>query len=148
MSIAVPDAVRRKAQLAGAHQWLDDLSELIACLEQEWEITVGRAFGEATEAYVADAMTVHGEAAVLKLIMPRDGAAAANEITVLRLAGGDGCVRLLRDDLDRGALLLERLGRSLYELKLPIRRRHEILCDVAARVWRPAPDSGLPSTSC
>jgi streptomycin 6-kinase len=45
----------------------------------------------------------------------------------------------------RGALLLERLGKSLHQLGLPIRRRHEILCATAARVWRPAPGCGLPT---
>jgi streptomycin 6-kinase len=145
MVVVVPDAVRRKAQNAGAQQWLDHLPALIARLERDWLITVGRTFGDATEAYVAEATTIDGERAVLKLIVPRAGDAAANEITVLRLTDGDGCVRLLRDDLDSGALLLERLGRSLSELQLPIRRRHEILCDVAARVWRPAPGCGLPT---
>jgi streptomycin 6-kinase len=41
--------------------------------------------------------------------------------------------------------LLERLGRSLFELQLPILRRHEILVSAARRIWRPAPDSGLPT---
>ena len=54
-------------------------------------------------------------------------------------------VRLLRADQDRGALLLERLGRPLHELGLPLARRHEILCATAERVWRPAPASGLPT---
>ena len=45
----------------------------------------------------------------------------------------------------RGALLLERLGRSLHELALPIGRRHEILCSMASRVWCRAPDCGLPT---
>jgi streptomycin 6-kinase len=86
-----------------------------------------------------------GPASVLKLMIPRDGDHARNEITVLRLAGGDGCVRLLRADQDRGALLLERLGRPLHQLGLPLARRHEILCATAERVWRPAPGSGLPT---
>ncbi len=47
--------------------------------------------------------------------------------------------------LVRGALLLERLGRSLHQLGLPIRKRHEILCSTAARAWRPAPGCGLPT---
>ena len=53
-----------------------------------------------------------GTPAVLKLIVPRGGDAAAREATALRLAGGEGCARLLREDLERGALLLEKLGRS------------------------------------
>ena len=35
---------------------------------------------------------------------------------MLRLAGGDGYVRLLCEDLDRHALLLERLGAPLYDV--------------------------------
>ena len=82
---------------------------------------------------------------VLKLMIPRAGDHARNEITVLRLAAGDGCARLLRADEARGALLLERLGRPLEQLALPLVRRHEILCATAARVWRPASGCGLPT---
>jgi streptomycin 6-kinase len=145
VDLDVPDVVRRKARAAGAERWLDELPRLVNGLERDWSITIGAAFGDSTEAYVAEATTETGEAAVLKLIVPRDGEAAGHEITALQLADADGCVPLLRHDRDRGALLLERLGRSLAELGLPIRRRHEILCDLAARVWRPAPDSGLPT---
>ncbi len=137
--------VRQKAFAAGAGRWLDDLPLLVASLEQDWGIAVGGAYRDSTEAFVAQATCEDGTAAVLKLIVPRSGDAAENEIAVLRLTDGEGCVRLLRDDPVRGALLLDRLGRSLYELALPIRRRHEILCSTAARVWRPAPDCGLPT---
>lgn len=143
--VEVPEAVRRKAAAVGATRWLDDLPSLVAGLERDWSIAVGRNYQDATEAFVADAVVGGGAVAVLKLLVPRAGAAASNEITVLRLADGAGCVRLLRHDAARGALLLERLGRSLSELALPIGRRHEILCSVASRVWRPAPDCGLPT---
>ena len=52
---------------------------------------------------------------------------------------------LLRDDPGRGALLLERLGPSLYDLGLPVEERHEILCATARQVWRPAGGLGLPT---
>jgi len=94
---------------------------------------------------VAEATLDSGALAVLKLIVPRDGSAASHEITTLRLTNGEGCARLLREDAARGALLLERLGRSLHELGLPISERHEILCAAAERVWRPAPGCGLPT---
>ena len=70
---------------------------------------------------------------------------ARDEITVLRLANGDGCVRLLRDDVARGALLVERLGAPLCDLGLPLERRLEVLCDAASRVWRRAAGCGLRS---
>ena len=64
---------------------------------------------------------------------------------MLELAGGRGCVGLLRHDAARGALLLERLGPSLYELGRPLSQRLEILVATAETVWRPAAGSGLPT---
>ena len=116
----------------GASPWLDRLPSLVADLEREWGITVGRAFDGGTEAFVAEATLEDGTRAVLKLMIPRDRDAVRNEVTVLRLTAGDGCARLLRDDVSRGALLLEHLGRRLADLALPIGTRHEILCCVAA----------------
>ena len=141
----VPAVVREKAHAVGATAWLDALPRLVERLEEEWQLTVGGAYPESTEALVAEVSCADGTPAVLKLIVPRGGDAAAHEITVLRLADGDGCARLLRADVARGALLVERLGRPLYQLELPVERRHEILLAAARRVWRPAPDCGLPT---
>lgn len=144
-SIKIPAILRNHAIAAGAAGWLDDLPRLISRLEQQWDITVGRPLSGATEAYVAEATTAAGQPVVLKVLVPLRGARARHEITALRLADGRGCVELLRDDPDAGALLLERLGPALFELGVPTARRHEILCATAARLWRPAPDSGLPT---
>jgi streptomycin 6-kinase len=141
----IPETVRTKALVAGAQQWLDDLPALVAELERDWAITVGDVYDGGTEAYVARAVRDDGTPAVLKVLVPRPTDDAANEITVLRLAGGDGCAALLRDDASRGAMLVERLGPSLADLDLPIARRHEILCATAQRLWRPAAGCGLPT---
>ncbi len=141
----VPAVVRTKALVVGAGPWLHGLAGLIASMEQEWSITVGRSYQDATEALVAEATLADGTPAVLKLLVPGPDNNARNEVTVLRLACGDGCVRLLRADPERGALLLERLGRPLHELGLPLAQRLEILCAAAARVWRPAAGCGLPT---
>ncbi len=142
---SVPQVVRNKAIAAGASHWLNELPALVARLEGEWSFSVGRPLDGGTESFVAEVILADGTPAVLKLLIPRDRDAAANEITVLRLSDGEGCARLLRDDEARGALLVERLGRSLHELALPIEQRHQILCSAAARIWRPAPDCGLPT---
>lgn len=141
----VPAVVQEKALAVGAGSWLDELPRLVRSLEAQWRISVGRAYPGATEAFVAEAMLDDGTPAVLKLLVPRAADAAAHEATVLRLAGGEGCPRLIRDDVLRGALLVERLGRVLSELDVPVRRRHEILVSGATRIWRPAPDCGLPT---
>ena len=140
----VSQVVRAKALAVGAETWLDDLPRLITAVESDWGVRVGRPYGDSSEAFVAEAIREDGTPAVLKLIVPRDEA-AAHEIVALRLADGEGCAKLILDDIDRGALLLERLGRSLHELRLPMGTRHEILVRSAQRVWRPAPESGLPS---
>jgi streptomycin 6-kinase len=140
--VDVPEVVRVTAVQAGADAWLAGLPELVAGLERDWGIAVGRAYADPTEAYVAEAVCADGTPAVLTLLVPRPGQ-AADEITVLRLADGAGCVRLLASDVERSALLLDRLGPSLYELGVPIERRLAIMCDLAARLWRPAPDADL-----
>ena len=143
--LEIPEVVREKALAVGARDWLDALPALVRAIEADWEIAVERAFPFSTEAFVAEAVCGDGTPAVLKLIVPRAGNAAEREIAVLRLTNGEGCVRLLRDDPARGALLLERLGRPLYELGLPATARHELLVAAASRIWRPAQDSGLPT---
>ena len=143
--IEVPALVRSKALTVGATRWLDDLPALVASIEAEWSLTVGCPYNTGTEALVVEATLDDGAPAVLKLLIPRERDAARHEIGVLRLAGGEGCVRLLRHDAERGVLLLERLGRPLFELGLPLGRRLEILCATAMRVWRPAPDCGFPT---
>jgi streptomycin 6-kinase len=140
--VELPDVVRAKAERVGAGAWVAALPGLVAELERDWGITVGRAYPDPTEAYVAEAELADGTPAVLKLVVPQAGQ-AADEITVLRLADGAGCVRLLASDVGRGALLLDRLGPSLYELGVPVERRLEIMSTLAARLWRPAPDAGL-----
>jgi len=143
--IEVPTAVRNKALAAGAEWWLAALPELLEMLQTEWDIRLGKPFVDGTEAYVIRAETLDGGRAVLKLLLPRDDEAARNEITVLRLADGVGCPELYRHDASRGAILMERLGPSLFELGLPVTDRQNILCDAATQLWRPAPDCGLPT---
>jgi streptomycin 6-kinase len=145
--ISIPSVLRRSALSAGAGRWLDDLPALVRELAQRWNIRVGAPLTGGHEAYVTEATTTDGEPVVLKVRvpLPSEPDAARREITALRLAGGEGCAVLLRDDPDLNAMLLERLGTPLLELGLPMVRRHEILCDTAARMWRPATDVGLPT---
>ncbi len=141
----VSDVVRNKAVMAGASWWIEQLPDLVAVLADEWEFMPGRSLDGGTESFVLEVSLADGTPAVLKLLIPGDFDAAGNEITVLRLADGEGCPRLFRHDRTRGALLMERLGRSMFDLSIPLLKRHEILCSTAARLWRPASDCGLPT---
>lgn len=137
--------MRNKARALGADGWLEALPALVSELEGAWSIRVGSAYAGGTEAFVAEAHLEGGGEAVLKVPIPREGDATRHEITTLRLANGEGCARLLRADVARGALLLERLGRTMADLALPLAQQHDVLCALAARVWRPAPGCGLPT---
>jgi len=143
--IEIPRVVQNKARMVGAERWIDALPSLIRDLEGEWSISVGRTFEDATEAFVAEVSLTDGRPAVLKLVVPRDDRAARNEIEALRRADGVGCAKLMRSEEERGAMLIERLGRSLSELGLTLEQRLGVLCDAAQQVWRPAHDSALPS---
>lgn len=141
----IPDVVRNKALAHGAGWWVDRIPDLVAHLASEWGFNVVGSYDDGTEAVVARVVLADETSAVLKLVVPRDGEAATHEITVLRLVDGEGCPRLLRADPERGAILMEELGRSLYELALPIEQRHNILCEVAQRIWRPVTGTSLPT---
>jgi streptomycin 6-kinase len=143
--VVVTEIVRTRALSQGAATWLADLPDIVASLAEQWGLAVGRALTDGTEAFVAEVVEGDGTPAVLKVLVPGGASTASSEITALRLAGGRGCARLLHDDVERGALVLERLGPSLQELGLPLGRRQELLCATAAEVWRPVPDSGLPT---
>lgn len=141
----VPDVVRNKAAVAGVPDWVDRLPALVSKLAGEWKFTPGRTLDGGTESLVLEVEMPDGSFGVLKLLIPREFEAAANEITVLQLAAGEGCPLLFAHDQARGAMLMERLGPSLFDLDVPIERRHEILCSAAARIWRPALDVDLPT---
>jgi streptomycin 6-kinase len=140
----LPAAVAAKARDAGAAGWITGLPGLLGHLSRAWGLTLGAAFGDATEAYVVEATRLDGGRAVLKVHVPGRGGSAAYEIMALRGARGEGCARLLEADAGRGALLVERLGPAMSELAMPQPRRLEILCDLAAAVWRPS-DLDLPT---
>lgn len=133
----IPPVVRNKALALGFGAWLEALPARVRRLEAGWNLTVGPAFPDATEAFVAPATRADGQRAVLKVLLPGE----SHEAMVLRQADGRGCARLLEED--EHALLMERLGPSLYQLGLPWPQRQEILLATARQIWRPA--SGLPS---
>src|SRR6266545_6097767 len=120
--------------------WLRRLPAIIDECVRDWGIQVGPPFG-LTYNYVASARYADGNQAVLKLGLPGDEA-LRREVAALRLAGGRGTAYLLEADVDRGAMLLERLvpGRPLRDL---VADDDETATATAAQVmrqlWRPVP---------
>src|SRR2546430_3482144 len=117
--------------------WLAYLPTLVRKLEANWGIKVGQ-IPNATEAYVAPAVTADGEEVALKIPIP--GIEKANrELRVLQAANGRGYVRLLQHDAASGTMLLEGLGPQLAQLGLPIEKQIEIICSTLQQAWMPLP---------
>lgn len=88
-------------------QWLATVPVLTEQLAAEWELTLGPPLRGGLLAVVREATTADGLRAVLKLASRWDR--PADEIACLEAWAGGAAPRLLRSDLDRGALLLERI---------------------------------------
>jgi streptomycin 6-kinase len=88
-------------------QWLVDLPAILRDLSADWELTPGVPF-DLSFHYVTAVTCADGTPAVLKLGVP-SGTSLVEESAALGTYQGRGAERLLRADLSRGALLLERV---------------------------------------
>ena len=89
-------------------EWLDRLPALIADLELKWGVTVDVPFEKGEYNFVAPAYSPNGLDAVLKIAPPYERTEIFAEAAFLRSRAGDGCVRLLDEDRERFAILIER----------------------------------------
>jgi streptomycin 6-kinase len=147
----LPDAVEQKVRALGPPgvRWLEGLEQTMADLEIEWDFRAGEALIGGSGGYVTTAVRSDGGAAVLKLAIPEglEGQGSfERELMVLALGDGRGYVRVLRSDLRRRAVLLERLGRPLSALGLPVRSQIEIIASTLTQAWRPAPEGAILRT--
>ncbi|SDR86433.1 aminoglycoside phosphotransferase family protein [Microlunatus soli] len=146
MLVDIPEEVRNKVIADGDVGWLDELPSIVESLAHDWSLTIGATLRGGHAALVVGATLPDATVGVLKIGAPGTRRDLSFEAAALRIADGDGCARLLRDDLDRGALLLERLGVALYDAVPEPATRHDVLCDVATRLWLPiSPDVDLPT---
>lgn len=127
-------------------RWLNDLPSTLAAVARDWDLTVGEPY-DLSYHYVTRANTADGAPAVLKLGLP-DAESLAGEIPALHAFDGQGAVRVLRADLARGAILLERAtpGTRLRDL-VPARDEEatSALVGVMRRIHvEPPPGSPLP----
>jgi streptomycin 6-kinase len=150
-AVTVPDRLALSVRALGAagEAWLASLPDLLAGLEADWSVTLGASLEGGQAAYVAEAVTRDGMPVVLKVSMPPGIDAFTpfeRELTALQLMGGDPYAELIRCDVPRQALLMERLGRPMASLGWPAARQTDVLARIAARGWRPVPADGrLPT---
>jgi streptomycin 6-kinase len=120
--------------------WLRSLPQLLREFENRWKIALGPPF-ELSCNYVAPAAEATGNSIVLKAGVPTPE--LISEIQALRLYDGDGAVRLLDFDTEKGVLLMERLmpGRSLETFSDGANDEDatRIAARVMRRLWRSLP---------
>jgi streptomycin 6-kinase len=116
--------------------WLDRLPRAIQELQGRWALTLGAPFdgSDVTCAWVAPAVRLDGTRAVLKLGMPH--MEAAHELRGLRFWNGDPTVRLLEDDVELNAMLLERCEPGSALRALPEAEQDVVIAGLLRRLWR------------
>lgn len=130
-------------------RWLAGLPSTVRRIAADWDLTIGAPF-ELSYHYVTAVTCSNGDPAVLKLGVPA-GTSLAEEAPALAAFAGRGAVRLLRADLDRGALLLERVLPGWRARDLVPGRDHEAT-SAAVTVMRrlhvpPPPGCALPEVA-
>jgi streptomycin 6-kinase len=147
--ISIPPAfakhIRDGLGEAGEH-WLAALPGVLAELSERWCLTLGEPFALSFN-YVARARRHDGTDAVLKIGPWPDGE-LEREIETARLLAGDGMCRLLESDVERRAMLLERVRPG--EMLLAVAERDDdaatrIGAEVMRDIWRPIEQVPNPS---
>jgi streptomycin 6-kinase len=120
--------------------WLDQLPRAISELQDRWALSLGAPFdgSEVSCAWVAPAVRRDGTRAVLKLGMPH--MEATHEIQGLRFWAGDPTVRILEDDVDLNAMLLEHCEPGTTLRALPEEEQDVVVARLLRRLWRRPPE--------
>ena len=114
-------------------EWLRNIPEIVREIESEWEIEVRGHFSNLTYNYVGPAVSLSGESVVLKLGLPVRDTEIYSEAEFLRYANGNGAVRLIREDRERRALLIEHAFPGT-ELKIASREDPDSAANIAAEL--------------
>lgn len=126
-------------------EWIARLPALLPRLADDWGLELGQPFSGLSYHYVtAAARRLDGLPVVLKLGVPRADKELIREVAALRFYDGRGVARLLEADLERGALLLERVrpGKTLADHVIDVvsdDQATRTIARVMRRVWRTVP---------
>lgn len=110
----------------------------------EWDLTVHGWLGGGAGTPPVTVSCADGTPAVLKIAEP---GALDTQVRVMAAADGDGYARVLRWDPDRGAVLLERLGRDLSTESALLSDQARVLVPLLQDAWRVPLEYGTPFRS-
>lgn len=136
IQIQIPRLVVGKAKALGekGECWLNNLSSIILELEEMWNVKVKEVIDGGSHALVC---VVDDEDKVLKIEIPD---VSEDEfmmsVRALRMAKGNGYVKLYAYHKEYRALLLERLGQTLNSMNYSVEKQIEILCNALKQTWQ------------
>jgi streptomycin 6-kinase len=132
----LPDGTRELGEHESGRVWLHQLPGLLDEVVDQWQLSIGGAFPDASASLTLRATRADGEPVVLKLQYPHRE--AEYEAAALAHWDGNGAVRLLAHDPDRHALLLELCepGTPLFELDQD--GALDVLVELLPRLWQPS----------
>ena len=116
-------------------------SAVVRAVCREWGLTVERWLEGGTGSPPLAVRRADGSSAVLKIAHPGDQDGA---VRVLRSADGRGYARVLAWEADRGALLLERLGESLWSQASALDDQGRVVVPLLQEAWRVPLACGQP----
>ena len=104
-----PELIKHVTSISGDRgvKWLDRLPHLIAAVAERWGVVIGAPFEKGEFNFVAPAASETIDA-VLKLAPPYQQTEIFAEGEFLRARDGAACVRLLAEDREAHAILMER----------------------------------------
>ena len=124
-------------------EWFNELPRIIRQLEDQWSLKILEPFPGIEYNFVAPAVTDDGGDVVVKISPPFDRIEIHCEAKYLRTRNGDRVVRLVAEDREKKAMLLERAmpGRALFK-EFSDRPEGSIqpAIDILSSVLRPPPD--------
>lgn len=131
--------VKKITALCGnaGQEWLQNLPDIIKKYEQAWEITCHSPFPLSYN-YVTPAITKDGGQVVLKISFPNNHEFPL-EFQALQFYDGTGSIRVLREDIKNGAMLLERAepGTRVRDIS-PDKKQISFASDVMKKIHKPA----------
>jgi streptomycin 6-kinase len=122
--------------LVAIEHWRARAPRLADEVAADWGLTLGEPYVPGFCGHVVRATTADGEPAVLKVSF-RDRE-TEQEADALDVWDGDGAVRLLRRDDERGAMLLERCEPGTF--LSTFHGALDVLMGLLPRLWRVSPD--------
>jgi streptomycin 6-kinase len=136
LTIDIPPGLDWLRASARGTAWLDGLPASVQSCGERWDLAIGQPFPTAYASLTIPARLPDGTDVVLKIPFP--DRESEHEALALDTWGGDGAIRLIENDRELGAFLVERClpGTPLSNIGQDIAL--DVLARLLPRLWKPA----------